>query len=73
VDRRLGPRRWCFGRGAPIERRRSLPIRGECAAHIASRGTRSRRGAFARSLRSGVGPEEARKLREVVERVQGNG
>ncbi|TMK37917.1 MAG: YlxR family protein [Actinobacteria bacterium] len=32
-----------------------------------------RRGSIARSLRSGVGPEEARKLREVVERMQGNG
>ncbi|TMK91558.1 MAG: YlxR family protein [Actinobacteria bacterium] len=32
-----------------------------------------RRGSLARSLRSGIGAEEARKLREVVERVQGNG
>src|SRR5207247_599773 len=32
-----------------------------------------RRGSLARSLRSGIGPEEARKLRDVVEGVQGNG
>jgi len=51
-----------------------LPGRGEYV-HLASACVERaiRRGWFARARRSGVGPEEARKLREAVEGVQGNG
>jgi len=55
------PRRWLPGRGAYVH-----PATACVDQAI-------RRGSLARSLRSGIGPEEARKLREVVEGVQGNG
>jgi predicted RNA-binding protein YlxR (DUF448 family) len=65
----LGP-----GGAVVADRRRRLPGRGAYVHPTSACVDRAiRRRSLARSLRSGIGPEEARKLREVVERVQGNG
>ncbi|TMK17529.1 MAG: YlxR family protein [Actinobacteria bacterium] len=65
----LGP-----GGAVIADRHRRLPGRGAYVHPTSACVDRAiRRGSLARSLRSGIGPEEARKLRDVVEGVQGNG
>ena len=75
MDRRLGPQRWCVGRGGRWRRSNDGAASrfAGSAPHTSLRVDEEPSRRVRSNLRSGVGPEEARKLREVVERVQGNG